>query len=115
MPAITVKWIGPTNHKTDRFKVQRADYKRGRDPDRWKPITISCDSFHYLQRDRERKGLEPLPFTDGKEYALYLYLTQVCEGMTDKPWFGQWVRAFLSDDVTVYTLIHETRIVTIGA
>tara|TARA_R100000654_G_scaffold7244_3_gene18050 strand:+ start:1462 stop:1797 length:336 start_codon:yes stop_codon:yes gene_type:complete len=107
--AITVKYKG-----FDRYKVQRADYKGGRDTDRWKPITIQRDSFHYLQRDRERKGLEPLPFTDSKEYALYLYLTQVSEGMIDKSWFGQWVRAFLSEDVTVFTLIDETRIVTIG-
>ena len=112
--AITVKWIGPTNHKPDRYKVQRADYNRNRDTDRWKPITISCAAFHELQYDRKYKGLEPLPFKDSKEYALYLYLTQISEGMTDKSWFGQWVQAFISEDVTVFTRIHDNRIVTIG-
>jgi len=114
MPAITVKYIGQTDKRPDRYKVQRADYNRNRDTDRWKPITISRTAFWHLQHDRKHKGLEPLPFRDSKEYALYLYLNQVSEGMTDKSWFGQWVRAFLSEDVTVYTLIHDTRIVTIG-
>ena len=113
MPAITVKWIGPTATKPDRLKVQRADYNRERDPDRWKPITISCYEFGYRQANRKRRGLEPLPFKDSKEYALHLYITQISEG--DKSaWFGQWVRATLSEGVTVFTLIHDTRIVNIG-